>query len=134
MSKKELFLRVLLFAGLSAIVALALAGCSSSASPAPTVTVTETQAPQVSKEDAFMASLQSSGNVYLENMSRADALKIAHNTCDLLNQGYTLYDIVEVLANSGNFTTADEQQAVGYILGAGIQVFCPEYSYQIDNL
>lgn len=135
MSKKELFLRVLLFAALSSLVVLVLAGCSTSNSPAPTVTVTESSAPNYgTPEDAFINSLRTSGNVYLENIGRASALKVAHETCSLLDQGYTLIDILQALVDSGQFTTSDQQQAVGFLIGAGIQAFCPEYSYQVDNL
>lgn len=126
------------FIALSLLVAttLTLSACATSSTPKPVVTVTE-QLPlpepePITDEDTFLQTLRTSGNSYLESADSSSLLDAGYETCNLLDQGYTATELVLVLASSGEFQTTEEQQAVGYLMGAAIAIFCPEYAYQVS--
>lgn len=129
--KRKLLIGILLLA-----TASTMAACGTTSTPSSTVTITQapdTPTPEpMSKEDVFLTALRTSGNSYLESADSSDLLDVGYETCNMLDQGYTVDQLVYALASSGNFTTTESQQAVGFVLGAAVSVFCPEYGYQIS--
>lgn len=124
---------------------LLLAGCSSEGSPQPTVTVTKdavtptqqpTEEPALTTEEAYIENLRSWGNYYVDINSDETLLTTGYSVCTDLDDGYTVTDIVFEILSSPDFDSSDSDavQYVGLILGASVAAFCPEYSWQIEDL
>ena len=118
------------------VTALLLTGCGSAASsPTPTVTVTETQsaAPVMSDDEVYIAGLRSLNDPFINNATDAQLIEIGHQTCDILDEGYTVVGLALFLVEQGDFTSA-QYGSIGSIIGAAVLVMCPEYQYQIEQL
>lgn len=130
---------------LLAVGMLALAGCGNSEA-APQVTVTETvdswsdtdtgtnSGGELSSEDAFLFELSLSGNYLIESMSDYDLLDLGWSTCETLDSGVSLLELVDAFVMSGNFVTDAETEYVGLVIGASIRNLCPQHEWQIASL
>ena len=133
MAKKITFFTVgMLFA------AFLLAGCGTTAEepqPVVTKTVTETPSPEpvveMTDEEMFLLNLQASDNPFVYGMDESAALDVAYSTCDLLDSGITVDEVVESFATSGDFSI-DQMGAAGYIMGSAIAALCPQHKWQVD--
>lgn len=118
-------------------LALTLTGCSSN-NAEPVVTVTETE-PYTgddmnsvpTSEDMFIAELYAHGNYIVDNTDEYELLDLGWSTCQALDQGASLDELVAALANSGNFTTDTETEFVGLVIGEALQHLCPQHSWQV---
>lgn len=124
---------------IASLAVLVLAGCASNnktADPAPVVTVTEQAPPATdsytSPEDTFLTDLHDMGNVYIEGTTDSNLLDIGHSTCDALDGGNTIDDIITYLATNGTFDTTDQAEAGGMIIAAAVVDLCPEYTSQVQ--
>lgn len=108
------------------ITALLLTGCSSGTAE-PTATKTVYTQPELTTDEQFLIQVRSTYNQYAVASSDSDLIALAHQTCDIFDMGYTVDDIVNQLISSGNFTTQDEFEFAGLVVGAGVKYYCPEY-------
>lgn len=76
-------------------------------------------------EWAYIAALDSEGIYY---SSEAAAIDAGESVCEGLDAGLSLRAIGAVAMNAG-YSASD----AGYILGAAVGAFCPEYSYLIEG-
>lgn len=87
--------------------------------------------PVYTDEDYFITEVRSSGNSYVDNNSDSDLIKIGHQTCDVLDQGYTVTDVAQYLVENGNSNDSAFYEFEGIVIGAAVRNLCPEYIDQI---
>lgn len=117
-----------------ALLALTLAGCASNTSPVTDPTESSdvwTDTPVVTSEDSYLAALHSLNNFYIENNTDSDLIALGYQVCRTLDTGATVYDLVEALVATGDYTGADAQEFAGSTIGAAISAFCPQYLSQL---
>ena len=119
------------------VAVLALTACgSTTASPASVVTVTAAPAPApatdslVVSDSDYLTVLHSLNDPVIEAANESDLVSIGHSTCDLLDQGNSITDIVTYLVTTNSYTDA-ETYAIGEIMGAGVAAFCPQYVAEV---
>jgi hypothetical protein len=140
----------------SALLIVVLAACSggssSAPSPDPTVTVTATptptvtvtakptptktskpKPPAVSKETRFLNAVNGSGNYYAANNSNASILQVGQETCRLLDNGYTVNDVVAELEASVDQSDSEFVEFEALVIYHAVTILCPEYRYQLPN-
>ena len=102
---------------------------SSHSSPAPSADPTQTAAPApvATDDETYIGLVRSYGNSYIDNAEDYQLIKIAHDTCDVLDSGYTLDEVINYLAANGTSTDQEFYQAEGIIIGGAINVYCPVY-------
>lgn len=117
-----------------AISLLVLTGCASTTEAGPTgVSHSSVPQPVLTDEDLFLQAVRSDPNAYLQSAADSDLLNAAYETCNMLNQGYTVTDLVTILAESGTAANQEQAYAMGFIIGSAIQVFCPQYLGQVSQ-
>lgn len=89
-------------------------------------------APMVSPEDQFLNRLNGLGDPVILSTSDADLLSIGQETCSVLDQGYTVTDLVTYLYDNG-YITSENGTAVGQIVGAAVSTLCPQYTSQLQD-
>lgn len=118
---------------------LVLAGCSSDyAVPAETVTVIETPDapapdPVLTAEQQMVDNARSFGNATISGFTDDQLLTLGYQTCGILDGGYTVYDIIDEFAYSGQYNEQD-MEGIGLIIGSAVAYLCPEYGYQIEAM
>ena len=130
---------------IASVAVLTLAGCASNnkaEDPAPVVTVTE-QAPiyvdppvtdsYVSVDDEYLYALHDMEDSYIENTPDSDLLDIGNATCEALDSGVTISELVFSLASSDTFETAEQAQAGGIIIAAAASILCPQHASQVQD-
>lgn len=124
---------------LSAVVCcgLLLTGCGSG-SASPTVTVTEEATyvpePMLTDDEKFISTIRNYGNTSLDTLSDQDLISLGISTCDLLDSGYTAVDIITYVATEFPNMTSDQAEGFGFVMGAAVAVYCPEYTSDIQAL
>lgn len=130
---------------IAGIAVLLTAGCTVPVddTPAPRETVIETAAPDpveteepefddATIEDLYLITVRDGLRASypdIDTISDAELIDLGKQTCDLLNGGFSLEEImIEVLAGD------TDAEFAGAIMGAGIAAFCPEHQSQIDAL
>lgn len=117
--------------------ALILTGCGSSSSGTPVDTVTETVTEEPAyvptAEDDYLSRLATAGNPIIDNASDSELINLGYQNCELLDDGYTVTEVVEYMVTSGNFSTDDEYRFIGAIIGASVYALCPEYEGQVNE-
>lgn len=102
---------------------------------APTTTLA-LEAP-IDEADVTMAAFELSvlPHIVPAGISMSLAVELAIGTCIELDTGRTLSSIyLETSAAALDGDWSNEMiEAVGYIIGAGINAFCPEHTWQLDN-
>lgn len=88
-------------------------------------------APVYTAEDYFLTEVRSTGNSYVDNNSDADLLKVGHQTCDVLDQGYTVTDVATYLVQNSDSSDSSFFEFEGIVIGAAVRNLCPEYESQI---
>ena len=63
----------------------------------------------------------------LNDVSDQSLVDLAENTCGLLDTGGTVYDVFDIANESGM-----PPEMSGYITGAAIAAYCPEYLDQLE--
>lgn len=122
------------------IAAVALAGCTVSAPPAPTVTVTQAPAPEVvtptpapeptySKEEVFVKVLEKKYGSLTYNQEQK-LINFVKDTC----QNFDRYGVRATLNEyAASMSSARNARVLGYVVGAGVAMWCPEYSHVFDS-
>lgn len=120
------------------LAALLLAGCSTSSNN--TVDAVENTyqnqdlqvpiEPSMSAEDMYLRDVHAQNNPDLEDETDRDLLNIGYETCNVLDQGYTVEELVLYLLSEGNPSDAEiKYQSI--IIGNAIEYLCPEYLDQV---
>lgn len=84
--------------------------------------------PEDSVEDLFLVVVHDQAPLS-RSVPDADILDAAHSTCQALDEGNSMTDIMLIVIGSGIPTDVG-----GAIVGAGISAFCPEYQDELDAL
>jgi serine/threonine-protein kinase len=111
----------------ASLVALSVTGCASSPAPsnsAPAPAPVYSYDPPVyeppaqSEEDIFYSVIEPR----FPGVSRSTAVTLGKSVCSALDSGASILDVGQVAVNNG-FSYSD----AGYLVGAAIATFCPEY-------
>lgn len=106
-------------------------GCSSDAQPTATKTVTVAPTPKPTKNDLFLKVVRHKYPRLLSNTSNANLIRLAHSVCSAFDAGASWNDIVSMaMSSTSNVRVAT---ALGYVVGAGVATYCPQYTGQIAN-
>lgn len=110
---------------------------SSALNPSPKISVkTETvtvkpeapsTVPSSSKNEIFLSVLRDHGDTYT-GAPDADLIELGHQTCDTLDMGVTVEDMAAYMVQENI-----DPDFAGFLIGAAVGVFCPEYTNQIDG-
>ena len=110
-----------------------------------TVTATPTALPQpiplpteptvADKEYMFLETMRNSGVTWLMVADTDQLLDLAYQTCQILDSGYTVDELVQALATGfaedGMGNDPELYEGTGFLIGASVAAFCPQYGYQI---
>lgn len=118
---------------LASALALSFSACGEDSSE-PTATVTVTASPEPSEtlseapslgtvSDAEFAKVVRDNTDSFDLSPDADIVGAAQSACDFLDEGATADEVFEVIVDSG----VDAFDG-GFLVGAGVEVYCPEYS------
>lgn len=127
--KKKITLAVV-----ASIVALSAVGCASSPAPsnlapapapAPAYDPPVYEPPAETNEDVYYALISDR----FPGVSRSTAVDLGKSICDALDAGASIIDVGEVAVSNG-FSYSD----AGYIVGASIGAFCPQYESDARDL
>ena len=89
------------------------------------------QAPVQSAEDKYLADVRAANDPNLMDETDADLISVGYQTCQVLDSGYSVPEMVQYLLNEN---PSDEQiRYMSIIMGNAIEYFCPEYISQIQN-
>ena len=124
------------------VPALFLAGCSSASDTAPedTKTVYVTPTPEdtpddysyySSDEEDYLWAVRDAGGSIINNASDDELLELGWNVCAVLDEGYSVEDIIYELVGSGTVTTDAEAEFAGTIVGGAVFYLCIEHSWQV---
>ena len=81
---------------------------------------------QPTKTDRYVSFVRDRTD-FPRSVTRHDLVKAGHMTCELLDQGYTLKQIVYVIVSDSPDITQQQAHDVGVVLGASVKFFCPRY-------
>lgn len=115
---------------LLSLAVFSTAACAPSA-PTVTETVVSYAPPQMTADEKFLEQMHASGNPYADTVSDSSMLEIGKQACTVLDSGYTVGEMITYLINNLDFQSADQAQFVGYLIGAGVRNFCPEYMTEV---
>lgn len=104
--------------------------------PKPELTNTWTPEPEVpsyTDEDEFLFAVNDMDNSVIAYTSDSDLLDMGWAVCQVLDDGFTLEDIVNEFIYNSDLSTEEEFEAVGIIMGGAVIYLCPEYAYMIDQ-
>lgn len=117
-------------------VVLILSGCSTSnTEPKPVVTVTETYeppAPVYGDEELFIRDMRSESNWIIEENTDADLIELGWGVCGVLDEGYSVDDIVWELIGSGTVSTDAESEFAAALIAYAIYDLCPEHTDEME--
>jgi hypothetical protein len=104
-------------------------------SPAPEVTNEWTPEPEpvYTDEEQFLNSVNGYGNSVIANISDAELLQMGYQVCSVLDEGYTVDDIIYEFVYNSNLSSDSEYEAVGLLIGAAVGNLCPEYIYMVED-
>jgi hypothetical protein len=102
-------------------------------SPAPEVTNEWTPEPVYTDEEQFLNSVNGHGNPVIANIPDSDLLEMGYQVCSVLDEGYTVDDIIYEFVYNSNLSSDSELEAVGLIIGASVGSLCPEYIYMVED-
>jgi hypothetical protein len=120
-----------------ATLALFTTGCTiqveskPSDTPSASVSATPKESPDTTVEDpdALFLSVVREEYPQLKGAADADLIQIAKDACTMLGNGADTEQLFNVFGNSGN---SDADEAIAFLIGAGIVAYCPEYVDQIS--
>lgn len=90
---------------------------------------TTTTEPAMSIDDVYVGVVRAEYPAETVGLSDADLIGPAHAACDALDAGNTAIDVAMVAAFSG---APEDAPLFGFILGAGVATYCPEYGPELD--
>jgi hypothetical protein len=81
---------------------------------------------EISVRESYLTTIRTEYPV-LSDVDDESLVGLAENTCGLLDTGATVYDVFDVANESGM-----PPEMSGYITGAAISAYCPEYLDQLE--
>lgn len=126
----------------SIVLVFGLGACTGGNEPQPaqpTVTVTEEAVPTPSetpsefgseREDVFLSVVRENQPL-LDSVPDAELVDLAKNACAMFDDGATIQDVFAVIIN--NTDNPDLQQAIAFVVGAGVPTFCPQHSEKVPG-
>lgn len=99
------------------------------AAPAPAAPVS-TPDPSAIADAVFIANVRSH-TTKLGNSDDATLISTVKAACGALDDGNSMQQLVATIVDNAPDTTA--QKDLGYMLGAGIQQYCPQYAPQLSQ-
>ena len=121
----------------AAFAALLLAGCSTTSSSDTVDTVADNfqtqdyQAPVQTPEEQYLEDVKAQNNADLMDESDYDLLNVGYQTCEVLDSGYSIGEMVQYLL-SDNPSESDIKY-MSIIIGNAVEYLCPEYMPQLDS-
>jgi hypothetical protein len=137
-----------------ALAGLALTGCSTAA-PAPTPTVTVTQTPEpaptvtVTPEpevtetqgehsrvgkgamtDAEFVKFIRDARPAMSNVTDENIVGLADSTCRAFDRGASFTQVIQAVTNN---STGEVAKSIGFTIGAGVRIYCPEYVTKVEG-
>lgn len=119
-------------------VVLVLSGCSTTnTEPKPVVTVTETYEPPAPEpvygdEELFISDMRSVGNWIIDENTDADLIELGWGVCGVLDEGYSVDDILWELIGSGTVSTDSESEFAAALIAYAIYDLCPEHTDEVE--
>lgn len=139
---------IVLLATLAMLVGLT--ACSGMVTPSPTVTVTETQTatatptptptpkattPAESRSgsltDSEFVSFARDARPYLNKIPQKTMLDFVNAACNAFDRGATATEVGKVVTDHAK--SVEESGALGFLIGAGTRIYCPEHASKIDT-
>lgn len=106
-----------------ALFGFSLSGCGEEKS------YDSTGSSEASKAEVFLASVEGQYS-YLEDVPDSDMIELASVSCEMLDNGGTRNDIVNMIL--GIDVDDETGEAIAFIIGAGVAVYCPEHTSKIS--
>lgn len=139
-------LKTMSAAALAVVLAAGLSACGGSEAEPKTATVTvtaspepapepapepepETQAPTLTKRALFLEVVYDE-YPYMRGSDK-DLVSYAKSVCTLFDAGGTWDDVITIIVENSN-DDEDAAEFIGFVAGAGVAVFCPEYSDELE--
>jgi hypothetical protein len=123
--------------GLVAVLAVALSACGTAGNTADTTTTVETtttvpEMTQAEKENLFVAYVGKAYPEFVATMGKKPLVDLTLAVCDEIEfHGLTTASLTDMLINANLAIYAGE---IGYAIGAGIPLFCPQNQWFIDTI
>lgn len=67
----------------------------------------------------------------LKSLSNARLIGVAHATCNALDNGASAEQVIMAIASSAD--TTSRARELGYVVGAGVAVYCPQYKNEFSS-
>lgn len=94
-------------------------------------TTTEKYIPEttirLSPEEVYMDNIMYYDRSLINQFGKQWLLDLAHTSCDAIDEGMSLYDLVDMASRTGA-----DVETVGFLVGEAIRNFCPENQWFID--
>lgn len=135
-------MKKIVMAVIAMVFLLSTAACSGGAEQVadkPVVTVTQaapdtvddtlTTTPDLTesqKDDVFVKVVSDKFPIF--STARSELIALGHNVCGAFDRGVTKEKVLEIGLDNGL-----TPQQIGYIVGAGVQVYCPEHLDLFNN-
>ncbi len=126
------------------LFAIGLASCSSNSAgptpgPAPTYTpppepaptYTPKPEPTYSTDDLYVMAIRDQYPYYASLYSDLELINIASSACQYFDEGGTFEELAYYLVMSID-ASEDAFGFMGFVIGAGVAAYCPEYSYLLS--
>lgn len=131
----------LLIGGAIALAAVAFMlgssnGTTNNTAPSPEIsadTWTPEPAPAYTDDELFLNTVNGYGNSVIANIADSDLLEMGYQVCSVLDEGYTIEDIVNEFIYNSSLSTDAEFEAVGLIVGSAVRNLCPEYVSMVES-
>jgi hypothetical protein len=126
--------------GLVAVLAVALSACGTAGNTADTTTTVETttttttvpEMTQAEKENFFVTYVGEAYPDFVATMGKKPLVDLTLAVCDEIEfHGLTTASLTDMLINANLAIYAGE---IGYAIGAGIPLFCPQNQWFIDTI
>lgn len=117
---------------LACVLAFFVSGCSSLSTPAPSESSSSApesmqSVPDEVKDEVFLTTIRAEYPEF-EGVPDASLVEFGHNVCKGLDSGLTLDNLFTIAKESGF-----EPEVGGFLIGASIAAYCPEYRPLLDN-
>jgi hypothetical protein len=128
--------KIIIVAAAAILLGIGLASCGSSntnndATSVSTPAPIDTYVPPTPKEQ-FLSDINSLNDPIIAQTADSDLWSLATSTCDALNQGNSVTDLITYLANSGAMTN-NNATSIGEIIGAAVKDVCPSHMQEVQD-
>jgi hypothetical protein len=97
-------------------------------------TAEDTYTPEVvTPEERYIENLHSLNDPLVEQNTDADLLELGQSVCEIYDNGYSTYDIIDELVYNSGLSTDAEFTFAGEIIGSAVKYLCPEYMSDLQG-